>query len=376
MTSDADAVDAHGRGPLRGIRVVELASLGPGPHAAMMLGDLGADVVRIDRPPGSLDLAKGRPDWMLRNRRSVAANLKIDADLALVLDLIDRADVVVEGNRPGVAERLGVGPDVCLARNPGLIYARVTGWGQEGPRASTAGHDINYLSLTGALHAMGRAESPPVPPLNLVADIAGGSFTLVMGVLAALVERARTGRGQVIDAAMVDGVGVTLQMIWALLGLGEWRDERATNLLDGSCPFYDSYACADGGFIAVGALEPQFYRAFISGLGLELETLPDRDDRANWPQLRAVFAERIGARPRAEWTAIFDGTDACVTPVLTFAEATSDAHLAARGALTRLGGVWQAMPAPRFSAHAAATPTAPREPDADRSAVLADWLGR
>lgn len=340
-------------GPLASVRVLELAGLGPGPHGAMILADLGAEVVRIDRPrrDGSLDLTAGRPDWLLRGRRHVVADLKDPAQRDEVLELAARSDVLIEGNRPGVAERLGLGPADCRRRNPGLVYARMTGWGQTGPRASTAGHDINYLSLTGGLDAIGRRGERPLPPLNLVADIAGGSMMLVAGVLAALVERERTGNGQVVDVAMVDGTSVVLQMIWALRGVGAWSDERGTNLLDGGCPYYDTYACADGRFVAVGCLEPTFYAQFLRGLGLDASELPDRDDPANWPALRELFAAALAARSRDEWEAVFAGTDACVTPVLSFAEASGDPHLAARGSVAAYGGIEQAGIAPRFSTH-------------------------
>ena len=283
-------------GPLDGLRVVELAGLGPGPHAAMVLGDLGADVVRVDRPQPGFTLAADQPDYLLRNRRSVTADLKSQAGRDLVLRLAARADVLLEGLRPGVAERLGVGPEQCQAVNPGLIYGRMTGWGQDGPLAARSGHDLNYISLTGALHAIGRAGQPPTVPLNLVGDFGGGSMFLVTGVLAALWERQRSGRGQVVDAAMVDGVSVLTQMMWAFRGAGTWTDDRDANLLDGGAPFYDTYTCADGRWIAVGALEPQFYAALLKGLGLDGEDLPPQLDPSGWPQLRARFTAVIVTR--------------------------------------------------------------------------------
>lgn len=361
------------RGPLAGIRVVEFAGIGPGPHGAMILADLGAEVVRIERPgPPGLELGHG-PDWLARGRTVVVADLKDAAERARVRELVAAADVLVEGNRPGVMERLGLGPDECRGFNRRLVYARMTGWGQEGPLAARAGHDINYLSITGGLHAIGRAGERPVPPLNLVADIAGGSMFLVTGVLAALIERARTGEGQVVDVAMVDGTGIVLQMMWALRAQGAWSDRREANLLDGSCPYYDTYACADGRFIAVGCLEPSFYAEFLQGLGLDPDDLPDRDDRAQWPTLRERFAAIIATRTRDAWTAAFEQTDACVTPVLDFAEAPSHPHLAARRSLPRWGGVVQAAPAPRFSAHTA--PVVPAAPvTRDERRPLADAL--
>jgi alpha-methylacyl-CoA racemase len=361
-------------GPLDGVRVVELAGIGPGPHAAMMLADLGADVVLVQRPAAAALLGLGpSADPTNRGRRLVAADLKSEQGRAAVLDLIAKADVLVEGFRPGVTERLGLGPDVCLERNPRLVYARMTGWGQDGPWASKAGHDINYLSITGALHAMGRAGQPPAPPLNLVADFGGGSMLLVVGVLAALVERGSSGRGQVVDAAMVDGVSSLLQLVWGLLAAGIWTDERSVNLLDGGAPFYDTYACADGGFVAVGALEPQFYAALLDGLGLSGEDLPGQHDRSGWPVLRTRFGEAFASRTRDEWAAAFEGTDACVTPVLSFTEAPAHPHLAARHTLVESGGVTQAAPAPRFSRSVRDDLGVPPRAVADLADVLASW---
>ncbi len=360
-------------GPLDGLRVIELAGLGPGPHAAMILGDLGADVVRVDRPVAGFDLAGGHPDHLLRNRRSVTADLQADSGRDLVLRLAARADVLLEGFRPGVAERLGVGPQQCHAVNPALIYGRMTGWGQDGPMAARAGHDLNYISLTGALHAIGPADRPPVIPLNLVGDFGGGSMFLLTGVLAALWERQRSGQGQVVDAAMVDGVGVLTQMMWAFRGAGTWTDEREANLLDGGAPFYRTYACADGRWIAVAPLEPRFYAHFLAGLGIDGEALPGQLDRSGWPRLRARFAEVIATRPRDEWAEIFAGTDACVTPVLAYGEVSAHPHLAARESVISIDGIEQAAPAPRFSRTPAGRPAAPPVPGADTEAVLADW---
>ncbi|GLY67160.1 CaiB/BaiF CoA transferase family protein [Amycolatopsis taiwanensis] len=360
-------------GPLNGLRVVELAGIGPGPHAAMVLADLGADVVRVERPSGGLDIAGGKPDHLLRGRRSVAADLKTEQGRDLVLRLVAKADVLLEGLRPGVAERLGVGPEDCHAINPGLVYGRMTGWGQDGPLASRAGHDINYISLTGALHAVGRAGERPTAPLNLVGDFGGGSMFLVTGVLAALWERQRSGRGQVVDAAMVDGASVLLQMMWALRGTGAWTDERGTNLLDSGAPFYDTYTCADGRWVAVGALEPQFYAALLAGLGLDGEDLPAQLDSSGWPALRARFTEVFLTRTRDEWADVFAGTDACVTPVLSFDEVAGHPHLAARDTIITVDGVAQAAPAPRFSRTPNEIPTPPPTRGGDTEAVLADW---
>ena len=357
-------------GPLTGLRVVELAGLGPAPHAAMVLGDLGADVVRVERPdePGL-----GSPDQALRSRRRTVADLKTAEGRESVLGLVEHADVLLEGFRPGVAERLGLGPDQCFARNPGLVYGRMTGWGQDGPLASAAGHDINYLAVTGALHAIGRAGERPVPPLNLVGDFGGGSMLLVTGVLAALWERGRSGYGQVVDAAMVDGVGVLLHMAWSLRGLGVWSDERGANLLDGGAPFYDTYECADGRYVAVGAIERQFYNELVQGLGLGAEDLPERRDQANWPALRARFAEVFATRTRDEWTRIFADTDACVTPVLRFDEVGGHPHAAARGALIDVDGVTQAAPAPRFSRSSPAHPSPPSAKPSGLGEIMAQW---
>ncbi|RJQ86226.1 CaiB/BaiF CoA transferase family protein [Amycolatopsis panacis] len=360
-------------GPLDGLKVVELAGLGPAPHACMVLADLGADVVRVERPSGSLNLTGDRPDPMLRGRRSVAVDLKAPEGRELVLRLVDKADVLVEGLRPGVAERLGVGPEQCRERNPRLVYGRMTGWGQHGPLAQRAGHDINYLGLTGVLHAIGRAGERPVPPLNLVGDFGGGSMFLLTGVLSALWERERTGLGQVVDAAMVDGAGVLAQMFWAFRGLGLWSDERGTNLLDGGAPFYDTYVCADGRYVAVGALEPQFYTALLAGLDLTDAGLPAQLDREGWPALRAAFTRAFLSRTRDEWAAHFADVDACVTPVLAQDEVAAHPHIAARSGLIELDGVVQPAPAPRFSRTPADIPSPPPIPGGDLDAVLADW---
>ncbi len=363
-------------GPLVGLRVVELAGIGPGPHAAMLLADLGADVVRIDRPSAGkqgLQLAPIADDQMLRGRRSVMLDLKDPAGLETTLRLVGRADVLIEGLRPGVTERLGVGPADCHARNPRLVYARMTGWGQTGPLADQVGHDINYIALSGALHAIGNAGAKPVPPLNLVGDFGGGSMFLVLGVLAALWERDRSGAGQIIDAAMVDGVSALAQMFWSMRACGLWSDQRGSNLLDSGAPFYDTYACADDRYVAVGALEPHFYAALLEGLELVGEELPGQLDQAGWPVLRQRFTDAFASRSRDEWVAVFEGTDACVAPVLSFAEVPAHPHIAARGTVATLDGVPQAAPAPRFSRTRPDRPTPPPKPGADTAAVLADW---
>jgi len=363
-------------GPLTGLRVLELGGIGPGPHAAMQLADLGAEVVRVDRPAagGHASAAPGR-DAMLRGRRSIALDIKDSAGLSTLLRLVAAADVLIEGFRPGVTERLGIGPAECQAANPRLVYARMTGWGQDGPRAARAGHDINYISLTGALHAIGRPGQRPVPPLNLVGDYGGGSMLVLVGILAALFERQRSGRGQVIDAAMVDGSALLTQMMWAMRGMGLWSDEPGTNLLDGGAPFYDTYECADGRYVAVGAVEPQFFAIVAAKLGWELPAGYNHHDRGDWPAIRARLTAAFITRPRDAWAEEFAGTDACVTPVLTFAEAVSDPHIAARESLVDIGGITQAAPAPRFSRTPAGLAGPPPAPGADTEAVLREWLG-
>ncbi len=362
-------------GPLAGVRVLELAGLGPGPHAAMVLADLGADVVCVDRPGASrFPFPPGVRDQVRRGRRSVLLDLKDAADRQSFLDLVAVADVLVEPYRPGVAERLGIGPPDCHAVNPRLVYARMTGWGQDGPFAERAGHDINYISLTGVLHAIGRHGERPVPPLNLAGDFGGGSMLVVVGILAALVERHSSDAGQVVDAAMIDGATLLTQMVWSLRGAGAWSDERGTNLLDGAAPFYDTYECSDGRHIAIGALEPQFFAALAAGLELDLPDGFAHRDPAQWPELRSRIAQRVATRTREEWAERFADTDACVTPVLSFAEAAAHPHVAARGTLTELDGVVQAAPAPRFSRTPTAVPGPPPEPGADTAEVLAEWL--
>jgi alpha-methylacyl-CoA racemase len=335
--------------PLDGVRVIELAGIGPVPFAGMLLSDLGADVVRVDRPATVAGADPTRPsqDPMGRGKRSVGVDLKHPDGAATVLRLMTGADVLVEGFRPGVTERLGVGPEPCLAANPKLVYGRMTGWGQEGPLAQDAGHDIDYLAVAGVLGHIGRAGAPPTPPINLVADFGGGANMLVVGVLAALVEAGRTGRGTVVDAAMVDGAALLMAPFWAARASGFWTDERGTNLLDSGAYFYDAYECADGRHVAVGAIEPQFHAALVKGLGLDGEELPDQMDRGAWPSMKARLAGIFRTRTRDEWVEVFAGTDACVAPVLTMGEAAEHPHIRARGTVVASGGVPQPAPAPR-----------------------------
>ncbi|MFG2611096.1 MULTISPECIES: CaiB/BaiF CoA transferase family protein [Streptomyces] len=361
-----------GHGPLTGVRVVELAGIGPGPFAAMLLADLGADVVRVDRPGGAGLGIDPASDLTNRNKRSVLLDLKSDEGPARVLDLVERADILIEGYRPGVAERLGVGPEACLARNPKLVYGRMTGWGQDGPLAERAGHDIAYLALTGTLSMIGKPDEPPVVPANLVGDYAGGSLYLVVGVLAALQHARAHGEGQVVDAAIVDGAAHLATMIHGMLAAGSWQDRRGTNLLDGGCPFYGTYATSDGGHMAVGPLEGQFYAEFAGLLGIA-DAFPDRWDLARWDELRAAVTERFLTRTRAEWTEVFDGTDACVAPVLSLTEAPHHPHLAARSTFVEHSGLTQPAPAPRFSATPVSVRGGPALPGADTAAVAADW---
>lgn len=335
-----------GAGPLAGIKVIELGGIGPGPHAGMVLADLGADVVRVRRPGGLTMPAEDR-DLLHRGKRIVDLDVKTQPQI--LLDLVAKADVLLDCFRPGTCERLGIGPDECAAVNPRLIFARITGWGQDGPLAATAGHDINYLSQTGALSALGYADRPPMPPLNLVADFGGGSMLVLLGIVVALYERERSGKGQVVDAAMVDGVSILAQMMWTMKGIGSLRDQRESFLLDGGAPFYRCYETSDGKYMAVGAIEPQFFAALLAGLGLAPDEVPSQLEIGSYRQMYDVFAQRFAGRTRDEWTQVFAGTDACVTPVLTWSEAADDDHLNARSTVITAHGVEQAAPAPRFS---------------------------
>lgn len=370
-------------GPLAGVRVVELAGVGPAPFAGMVLADLGASVIRVDRPdapasaaassaPSAADRPADHPEMMNRGKRSIAVDLKRPGGAEVVRKLAAAADILLEGFRPGVAERLGIGPEQCREMNPRLVYGRVTGWGQTGPLSGAAGHDINYIALAGALAHMGRAGSPPTPPINLVGDFGGGGMLLVVGALAALLEARRSGRGQVVDAAMTDGAALLMTMTHDWAARGMWSDRRGSNLLDTGAPFYDVYETADGEYMAVGALEPQFRAELLERLQVDVSDLGDLRDPAAWPQLRSRLAEAFAARTRREWTGIFAGSDACASPVLTMSEARAHPHNRDRSLFAEVGGRPQPAPAPRFSR----TPPSPPEPGplpgADADPILAE----
>jgi len=350
-------------GPLNGVRVLELAGIGPAPYTCMLLSQLGANVLRVDRPGGS---RVGDPDLLASGRPTLTLDLKNADDVAKVLELVERADVLIEGFRPGVAERLGIGPDDCLAKNPRLVYARMTGWGQDGPLADKVGHDINYAGIVGAIAAIGEPGRKPVPPLNLVADFGGGAMFCVTGILAALLERTSSGKGQVVDVAMVDGVASLMTMFWSMRANGGWSDDRGTNMLDGGAPFYDTYECADGEYVAVGAIEEQFWQQVVDGLGIQ--DAPPRSDMTRWSELRKRMQEVFLTKTRDEWSELFADRPACVTPVLRLSEAPHHPHVRARGAMTEHDGVVRPNVAPRFSRTSAELPPLAGRPDA-----LAQW---
>lgn len=362
-------------GPLQGMKVVEMVGLGPAPFCAMMLADMGAEVIRIDRPgrSGGIMPDEVRFDVTARGRRSVAIDLKRPGGTDAVLRLIDRADVLIEGFRPGVMERLGLGPDACRARNPRLVYGRMTGWGQHGPLAQAAGHDINYIAITGALHAIGHADAPPVVPLNYIGDFGGGAMMLAFGVVCAVLERQRSGQGQVVDAAMTDGAALLSAMMYGFHAAGSWSNRRADNLLDGGAHYYGTYACADGRFVAIGALEPQFYRRLLELCGIDDPAFARQDDKSSWPALRQRLAKVFRTRTRDEWCAAMEGSDACFAPVLDWDEAPAHAHNRARQTFIDIDGVVQPAPAPRFSRSVADLPRAPAQVGADGAAVLREW---
>ena len=364
-------------GPLSGISVVEMAGIGPGPFAGMMLADLGATVIRVDRLSAGgggalVGMSVGRADVVSRGRRSIAVDLKSAEGVELVLNLVDSADVLIEGFRPGVMERLGLSPDVCLERNPRLVFGRMTGWGQDGPLARAAGHDINYISLTGALAAIGRHGEAPVPPLNLVGDYGGGGMLLAYGVVAALLSAARTGAGQVVDAAMVDGSALLMAQFYGMTALGRWTDERGSNLLDTGAPFYDVYPCADGGYVAVGPLEPHFFAILLERLGIDDIAVATQYDPRSWPVLRLRLAQEFSSRTRAASQELFEGVDGCVTPVLSMSEAPLHPHNVARGTFVTRDDVVQPAPAPRFSATPAQLELPPPAVGEHTDAVLAE----
>ena len=362
-------------GPLSGIKVVEFEAIGPGPFCGMMLADMGADVLVVDRAGGS-DLGLKRERWfdtMMRGRRSVTLDMKSRGGTQAALELVGKADVLLEGFRPGVMERLGLGPEAALARNPRLVYARMTGWGQDGPWAPLAGHDINYISLAGALAGIGQKDGPPIPPLNLVGDFGGGGMLLAFGIASALVEAHRSGKGQVVDAAMVEGASVLAAMFHGMLAAKKWNEQRGTNRLDTGAPWYDTYACKDGQYVAIGSIEPKFYAELLSRLGVDPASLPAQNDPAGWPAIRERFTAVFATRTRDEWCAVFEGSDACFSPVLTWTEARAHPHNVARGSFVEVGGVPQPAPAPRFSR----TPGAVRRPPPERGQggreALSDW---
>lgn len=361
-------------GPLEGIKVIEIAGIGPGPFCAMVLADLGAEVIRVDRA-GSVaeDFPEQRSlDLLNRGRKSIGVDLKQPDGVETILKLVESADALIEGFRPGVAERLGIGPDVCLSRNPRLVYGRMTGWGQTGSYASMAGHDINYISLAGVLGAIGREGQAPVPPINLVGDFGGGGMLLALGVCAALVETASSGQGQVVDAAMTDGSALLATMVHSFVAMGIWG-ERGTNMLDTGAPFYDVYECADGEFVSLGSIEPQFYAELMRITGLGDEDLPRQMDRSQWPTLKARVAEVMKSKPRDEWVALMEGTDVCFAPVLSIAEAYEHPHNVERGTFVEVDGVRQPAPAPRFSRTPGAISSPPPHAGEHTEEVLSAW---
>jgi alpha-methylacyl-CoA racemase len=362
-------------GPLEGVKVVELAGLGPGPFAAMMLADMGADVIKVDRAGAARGGNPDAPpaDVLHRNRQSIAVDLKNPDGVETLLRLVEQADILIEGFRPGVCERLGVGPDVCLARNPKLVFGRMTGWGQDGPMAERAGHDINYIALSGTLSMIGRAGEAPVPPINLVGDFGGGGMLLAFGVLAALTEARTSGEGQVVDAAMVDGSALLASMMYGMQAMGMWSGGRGGNMLDTGAHFYDVYETADNKFVSIGGIEPQFYAELLERLELDPEAMPPQHDATRWPESKTIIAGRVATKTRDEWDTIFDGSDACYAPVLEAQEAVVHPHNAERGTFVNVAGVDQPSPAPRFSRTPAATPTPPAHAGQHTDVALARW---
>ncbi|CAN5224624.1 CaiB/BaiF CoA-transferase family protein [soil metagenome] len=362
-------------GPLKGVKVIEMAGIGPGPFCAMLLADMGAEVLRIDRADAVGTRGERDPSFELlnRGRRSIALDLKQPSAIDTVLRLIEAADVLIEGFRPGVMERLGLGPQACHKVNPRLVYGRMTGWGQDGPLAQAAGHDINYIAITGALHAIGRADGAPVPPLNLVGDFGGGSLYLALGIACALIEARQSGLGQVVDAAIVDGTSSLITFLHGAMARKAWTSERGTNLLDGGRPWYDSYVTSDGSYVCIGPIEERFYAEFLKRVGLDAGDLPGQNDPTGWPILRERFAALFKTRTRADWCALLEGTDACFAPVLSAAEAVEHPHNKARGAFVDVAGVTQPAPAPRFSRTHADVPTPAARAGQHTRRALADW---
>lgn len=364
-------------GPLKGVKVIELGGIGPGPMCAMLLADLGATVLRIDRT-AEADVGtkrEARYSLVLRNRETIALDLKQPGAAELVLRLVDSADGLIDPFRPGVLERLGLGPQTCLARNPRLVFGRMTGWGQDGPMAPLAGHDLNYIALSGVLHAIGRQGQPPTPPLNLVGDYGGGALYLALGMLSAIIEARQSGQGQVVDAAMFEGAASLATLFFGTHAAGQWDERRGQNYLDSGAPYYDVYACADGKWLSVAAIEERFYVELLQKLDLDPAAMPDRTERSQWGALRSVLAQRIATRTRDEWAQVFKSSDACVAPVLTFGEAPQHPHAMARGSFVEVDGITQPAPAPRFSRTPPGLPTPPRAPDnADIQASLTSWL--
>lgn len=365
-------------GPLSGLRIIEMVGLGPCPFAAMMFADMGAEVIRIDRSPvpgaaNPFPMLGTKYDVMARGRRSLALDLKQPQDRATLLELVGKADALIEGFRPGVMERLGLGPDVCLQKNPRLVFGRMTGWGQHGPLAQVAGHDLNYIALSGMLHAMGRPDTPPAPPLNLVGDFGGGAMMLAFGVVCALLEAKTSGHGQVVDAAMVDGSALLGAMLYGFRAYGAWNDQRGSNMLDGGAHFYDTYACADGKFISVGAIEPQFYQLLLQHAGITDPAFQQQMHTPAWPELKQKIATIFGSKTRAEWCAVMEGTDICFSPVLDMAEAPQHPHNLARQNFIEVDGVTQPAPAPRFSRSVPDVPQPPAQPGQHSQDILRDW---
>jgi alpha-methylacyl-CoA racemase len=362
-------------GPLEGVKVVEVAGIGPGPFASMMLADMGAEVIRVDRAARARGGDAGSPpkDPMSRGRRSIAVDLKSPEGIETVLRIVEGADALIEGFRPGVMERLGLGPDVCLARNPRLVYGRMTGWGQEGPMAQAAGHDINYISLAGVLDHIGRRGERPLAPLNLVGDFGGGGMLMAFGVACALVETARSGEGQVVDCAMVDGAAVLMQMMYGMRAMGVWKDDRGTNLLDSGSHFYEVYETKDGRHVSIGSIEPQFYAELLQRLELLDADLPPQMDKAQWPALKEQIAKLFKSKTRDEWCALLEGTDVCFAPVLSLLEAPEHPHNRARGTFVEIDGAVQPRPAPRFSRTDPEISRPPARPGQHTAEALAEW---